>query len=92
MKTISEYRDELLEKQAITLESTIPYMVVPGVAGLAGGKIYSDMTAPAASKHEEFQTELLKDKLKDILKKHKERAKLNKYEEVLNGSQRSIRL
>lgn len=92
MKTVIEYGTEMMEKQSIDAASLLPYMVVPGVAGMAAGKLYSDATAPPAGMHDEFQTDLLKNRLKDILIKRKDNKKIKKLEEVLYGSKRSLRI
>ena len=94
MKTISEFADTMLEKDAaqIGLEALPALLGIPAVAGGVAGKIYSDVTAPATRKHETFQTDLLKSKLTNILQQRRRDKKINKLREVLSGSQRSIRL
>ena len=93
MKTILEFAEERLtmNKQAIDLHQVPAYTLLPAIAGGVTGKLLSDYTAPPAREYETFEAELLKDKLKNILKERAKRQKLEKYEEVVNGSKRSIR-
>ena len=101
MKTISEFRDtqmvtneEVMDKTAANLSAlSIPAMaLIPTAAAAVSGKIYSDVTAPPAGKHNTFQTELLKKELQDVLIDKEKRDRLKKLKEVLNGSKRSLRL
>ena len=91
MKTISEF-GEGMDKIAISAISLPAYAAVPALVGAAAGKVYSDVTAPPARKHESFQADLLKEKLMNILEERHRKKKIKKFEEVLNGSRRSIRI
>jgi len=94
MKTISEFAEDMLEKKAMDFgaEALPAILGIPALAGGIAGSVYSNATAPAAGKHAEFQTELLKSRLKNILTERERDKKIQKLKEVLDGSQRSIRL
>ena len=94
MKTILEFKETEMKKTAANLNVlSIPAMtLIPSAASIMAGKLYSDVTAPPAGKHETFQTNLLKKELKDVLTEREKKKRLDKLKEVLNGSKRSIRL
>jgi hypothetical protein len=94
MKTVLEFGNEMMEKNAanVPYHQLPAYIGIPAIAGLLGGKLYSDFTAPPAKKHETFQTELLKDRLISMLEERQKQKDLDKLEEVVHGSKRSLRI
>ena len=98
MKTILEFEEEMLEKGASLDKAAVDLFSLPMVLGAStlvgglGGLAYSHFTEPPERAYEDFQADLMKKKLLDVLEARRNRNRRKKLEEIIDDSRKSIGL
>ena len=94
MKVVSDYMEDIFMDKTAGVDPLVfgTALTIPALAGAVAGSAYSSFAEPPPGKYEEFEQELLKQKLMNVLKERAYKKRIKKMESLLDENRKSIRI